>query len=58
MLFKRAFLYSILCVPLFLSTGCGGGVEPGVADGADEVEPVLTEDEEASEAEAAKSAAQ
>ncbi|MCA9051760.1 MAG: hypothetical protein KDA89_23640 [Planctomycetaceae bacterium] len=46
---------------LFLSVstiGCGGGIEPGVADGADEPEPEMTAEEEAAEAEAARNAMQ
>lgn len=46
--------------PLFvtvLSLGCGGGVDPGVADGPDEPAPVLSPEEKQTEAESARNAA-
>ncbi|WP_158521072.1 hypothetical protein [Fuerstiella marisgermanici] len=55
---KRLFFCLLFCLPMtFTVVGCGGGVEPGVASGPDEPEPEMTEEEEASEAEAARSAA-
>ena len=49
--FAGLMMFSVL-IP-----GCGGGVEPGVADAPDESEPMQTEEEEAGEAEAASESA-
>ncbi len=39
-----------------LILGCGGGVDPGVADGQDEPAPVLTPEQKQTEAESARNA--
>lgn len=39
-----------------LSLGCGGGVDPGVADGQEEPAPVLTPEQKQTEAESARNA--
>ncbi|MCA9051668.1 MAG: hypothetical protein KDA89_23180 [Planctomycetaceae bacterium] len=41
-----------------MNIGCGGGVEPGVADGPDEPEPEMTAEEEAAEEQAARDSMQ
>jgi len=54
---KQTLLLAAL-LPLFgVIAGCGGAVEPGVADAPDEATPAQTPEEEASEAEAAQNAA-
>ena len=40
-----------------LNLGCGGGVDPGVADGQDEPAPVLTPEQKQTEAQSARNAA-
>lgn len=49
-------LLSLLLFTIF-AFGCGGGVEPGVADGPDEAPPVMTPEETATEEESAANAA-
>ncbi len=52
-------MISVFCLSVasISSLGCGGGVDPGVADGQDEPAPVLTPDEKQTEAESARNAA-
>jgi hypothetical protein len=52
-------MISVFCLSLVsvLSLGCGGGVDPGVADGQEEAPPVLTPEETQTEEESARNAA-
>jgi len=54
---KQIWVLAALLPIFMVIMGCGGAVEPGVADAPDETAPAQTPEEEASEAEAAKSAA-
>lgn len=51
--------FQLVCLSLFTicAFGCGGGVNPGVADGPDEAPPVQTPEEIANEEESAANAA-
>jgi hypothetical protein len=54
---KQTWVLAALLPILMVITGCGGAVEPGVADAPDEPTPEQTPEEKAAEAEAARSAA-
>lgn len=49
---KNVALFCFLSILAVSSVGCGSNVEEGVADGPDEPEPVLTEEEVQGEIEA------
>ncbi|QDT31295.1 hypothetical protein [Thalassoglobus polymorphus] len=49
MILKRVFLLMFFSLVMTLSVGCGGNVSEGVADGEDEPEVELTEEEIAGE---------
>lgn len=52
MLREKVLLFSTLALFSLIFVGCGSSVQEGVADGADEPEPELTEEEIAGEEEA------
>lgn len=55
MLRKKIFVLGLSLVSV-LNLGCGGSVDPGVADGQDEPAPALTPEQKQTEAESARNA--
>lgn len=54
---KYLLLLLVLSPFMMVSVGCGSNVKEGVADAPDEPEPVLTEEEQKTEAQSARQAA-
>jgi hypothetical protein len=54
---KHLLLLLAFVTSAMLSLGCGSNVAPGVADAPDEPAPVMTEEEQNTEAESARNAA-